>query len=60
MNREEKLMEMNELGAHIISAVHGATFIPMSYVRRYNDLMKDVFGEEDPEMKEADEDGRES
>ena len=59
MNREEKLMEMNELGAHIIAAVHGATFIPMSYVRRYNDLVKAVFGEEDPEIREA-EDGRES
>lgn len=59
MNREEKLMEMNELGAHIIAAVHGATFIPLSYVRRYNDLVQAVFGEEDPEIREA-EDGRES
>ena len=60
MNREEKLMEMNEIGAHIISAVHGAAIIPMAYVRQYNDLVKAVFGDEDPEMKEADEDGRES
>ena len=59
MNREEMLEEMNELAAHIIAAVHGATFIPMSYVRRYNDLMQAVFGEEDPEIREA-ENGRES
>ena len=52
MNREEKLMEMNEPGAHIIAAVHGDTFIPMSYVRRYNDLVQAVFGGEDPELKE--------
>ena len=59
MNREEKLMEMNELGAHIIAAVHGAAYAPLSYVRRYNDLVQAVFGEEDPEIREA-EDGRES
>ena len=60
MNREEMLEEMNELGAHIIAAVHGAAYAPLSYVRRYNDLVQAVFGGEDLEIKEANEDGRES
>lgn len=60
MNREEKLMEMTELANHIMGALNAGTFIPMSYVRRYNDLVQAVFGEEDPEIKEANEDGRES
>ena len=53
MNREEKLMELTEIAKHILGAVNGITYIPMSYVRRYNDLVKSVFGEEDPEIKEA-------
>ena len=60
MSREERLMEMSELADHIIGALHRGTFIPMPYVRRYNDLVRAVFGDEDPEVKEANEDGRES
>lgn len=52
MNREEKLEKMGELADHIIGALRSGTFIPMSYVRSYNDLVQAVFGDEDPEMKE--------
>ena len=53
MNREERLEEMGELADHIIGALRSGTFIPMSYVRRYNGLVRDVFGGEDPEIEEA-------
>ena len=53
MRREEKLEEMGELADHIIGALRSGSFIPMSYVRRYNDLVQAVFGGEDPELKEA-------
>ena len=39
--------------AYIIGALRSGTFIPMSYVRRYNGLVRDVFGGEDPELKEG-------
>ena len=53
MRREEKLEEMGELADHIIGALRSGTFIPMSFVRRYNDLVQAVFGGEDPEITEA-------
>ena len=53
MNREEKLEEMGELADHIMGALTAGTYIPMSYVRRYNDLVQAVFGGEDPEITEA-------
>lgn len=54
MRREEKLEEMGELADHIIGALRSGTFIPMSFVRRYNDLVQAVFGGEDPEIMAAD------
>lgn len=53
MTKEERLEEMNEIADHILGALRKASFVPMSYVRRYNDLVKAVFGGEDPEIEEA-------
>ena len=53
MNREEKLMEMTEIAGHIESAIKSAAFVPISYIRRYNQLVKEVFRDEDPEIKEV-------
>ena len=53
MTKEEKLMEMNEVAGHIMSAIKSGVPVPMSYVRRYNQILKDVFGDEDPEILEA-------
>ncbi|MBQ2063489.1 MAG: hypothetical protein II456_02820 [Firmicutes bacterium] len=53
MRRDENLEEMGELADHIIGALRSGSFIPMSYVRRYNDLVQAVFGGEDPEITEA-------
>lgn len=59
MNREQKLEEMKEIADHILGALLKASFVPMSYVRRYNDLVKAVFGGEDPEIEEAEDGDRE-
>lgn len=53
MNREQKLMEMNEVADHIVSAIKAGVPVPMSYVRRYNQILHEVFGDEDPEIQEA-------
>ena len=53
MTKEEKLMEMNEVAGYITSAIKSCVPVPMSYVRRYNQILKDVFGDEDPEILEA-------
>ena len=54
MTKEEKLMEMNEVAGYITSAIKSGVIVPMSYVRRYNQILKEVFGDEDPEIQEAD------
>lgn len=53
MNREAKLEEMCELAGYIVDAAKSAVYIPMCYVRQYNQIVKDIFGGEDPEILEG-------
>ena len=46
-------MEMKEVADHIVEAIKSGAFVPISYIRRYNQIVKDVFGDEDPEIREA-------
>ena len=53
MNREEKLIELARLIRSLREKL-GIEYLPAADTRRYNDLMKDLYGDgEDPEILEG-------
>lgn len=55
MKREEKLSELARITVGIRNRI-GSEYLPAADVRRYNQLMKELFGDmlgEDPEVQEG-------
>ena len=53
MNRAELAEEFFTVKDHIMGAVESSAPIPLSYYREYNHLVEVLYGEPDPEIKEA-------
>ena len=53
MNRAELAEEFFVVKDHIRGAVESSAPIPLSYYREYNHLVEVLYGEPDPEIKEA-------